>query len=240
MNGSILMNGPRRLQHLKNTGTSGDHSYVSTQTTQTPPGVSAHWDVIPDNLLVCYQDIVNLEAAVADKRRPSQSVDDIQASIESRLADLVDLCEGSNMAAECARLAAHICCYTAYVEVWKNFLIPCPCALLLLDAPESSFDDKVWIKRRDLQLWLILVGSCTARLDYGHLKELKSGFDALVTRILTTVAAWPQAKVRLQSALEGFAYTQTWFQHLHGNQEWVRLVDYIGGIAAVHQKIGNR
>jgi hypothetical protein len=203
---------------------------------KSPPGISAHWDVIPDNLLACYGDIVDLDAAVTDRQHPSHSIDDIQASIESRLANLAELCKDFNVAAECARLAAYICCYTVYVEIWKNFLIPCRCSSLLLDALVSSFDDSIWIKRRDLQLWFVLVGSCTARLDHGHLRELKSGYSTLVMRLVATVSTWPQAELSLQSALKDFIYTEVWIQHRQANREWSQLVTYIGAFTAVNHK----
>jgi hypothetical protein len=206
---------------------------------KTPPGISAHWDVIPDNLLACYEDIVDLDAAVAGRLYLNHSIDDIQASIESRLANLANLCKDFNMAAECTRLAAYICCYTAYVEIWKNFLIPCRCSSLLLDALVSSFDDSIWVKRRDLQLWLILVGSCTARLDHGHLRELKSGYNTLIVRLVATVSTWPQAEISLQSALKDFIYTEAWFQHRKASREWSQLVTCIEAFTAVNHESDN-
>lgn len=218
------MKSPRQLPHLNNTDTNWSLEQLPRQASQVPPGISAHWDVIPDKLLTCYENIVDLDAAVVDKVHPFRSVDDMQASIESRLANLADLCNAFNVAAECSRLAAYICCYTAYVEVWKNFLIPCRCASLLLDALVSSFDDMIWAKRRDLQLWFFLVGSCTARLDQGHLRGLKSGYNTLAMRLAATVSTWPHAQISLQIALKDFIYTEAWFEHQPANGEWSRLV----------------
>jgi len=116
------MKGPCRLLHLKNADSSSNLHCLPRLAIETPSGISAHWDVILDNLLACYEDIIDLDAAVADGLHPSHSSDDVQASIESPLANLAELCKYFNMAAECARLAAYICSYTAYVEIWKNFL----------------------------------------------------------------------------------------------------------------------
>jgi hypothetical protein len=226
------MGSPRRLPHLLSPNASSNHNSRPVQGRKLPAGIAAHWDVVPDDLLACYEDIVELDTTAAKGLRAHHAIDDMQASIESRLETLGRLCKDFGVAAECSRLAAFICCYTSYVEVWKTFLIPCRCASLLSDALASSFDDPTWIKRRDLQLWLVLVGSCTAMLDQGHLEHLKSSYDILVRRIINTVSTWPWAQISLQRALRDFIYPETLFHQHQDNREWLRLVASIGSCAA--------
>lgn len=227
------MGSPRRLPDLQSPQGSWSRTGRVTQAENLPPGIAAHWDVIPDDLLMCYEDIVVLEGYVATESRVFGEVDDMQACIESRLAFLASRCQDFGVVAEASRVAAVICCYTCYAETWNNFLIPCRCASRLLDLLAISITDSVWVERRDLQLWLILVGSCTAMLDQGHLDSLKSSYDILIKNLGTMVPFWPQARSDLRSAMTNYIYPSTCFQRHKENLEWFRLVAHIDSYASL-------
>jgi hypothetical protein len=95
-----------------------------------PPAFEAHLNLLPDKLLSIVEDIQSLRAFV----EPSQSygtgylsvsqIDNMQASIESRLFFLQDETEARGPVAECCRLATYICCYALFTEIWNGSIIP--------------------------------------------------------------------------------------------------------------------
>ncbi|KAK5070682.1 hypothetical protein LTR24_010618 [Lithohypha guttulata] len=195
----------------------------------TPKGFLVHRDVLPHGLLDCIEDIVELqEILLNNSDRPVDffKVDNMQASVESRLASQGPVANAQSPIAECCRLAAFMVCFLTCTETWNNVLVPCKLSDKLQGLVFNSLEDPVWVQHRALQIWLLLVGSCTASLDRGHVEGMKKKWNETLARFTRYLFKFPELDMNneaLTSALEDFIYCRDWLRKRQEVREWFVL-----------------
>jgi hypothetical protein len=117
--------------------------------------------------------ILNSNCNCGDSQINEMHVDNAQASIESRLTNLLYEARltGTDPVNESCIYAAYLCTYKLSTEMWEASLIPSFCSLQLLAILQKSEREQSWDVYQDLLLWLIFVGGAFAegkliRLQY--------------------------------------------------------------------------
>jgi hypothetical protein len=137
-----------------------------------PKGFIQHQEVLPQELLSCIEDILELQSAIFLMKKSSINriaISNMLADIESRLASE----SNTGPVAECCRIAALITCFLSFTDTWANALIPCRLSDLLRMHLHDSIENPAWCKRKNLQLWFILVGSSATVLNNGCVENLE-------------------------------------------------------------------
>ena len=182
--------------------------------------------MLVDDLQDCIKWVVSLQE-LYDSKDPKTCnftlLDKWQASIESRLVFLTDACIQSGPISECCRLAAYICCYTIYTEVWRSSFIPLKQAERLLKHLSETMNNSVWTLRRDIYLWLVFV--CTSTIQQAELyhQTIRDPYQALMRQLSVSVKDWDSGGRFLNRALEGFIYVDDWLQRRFQNREWLAI-----------------
>jgi hypothetical protein len=199
---------------------------VTISIKELPNGFLAHQDVLVDDLRDCIKCIVTLHA-LYESRDPGTCtftlLDQWQASIESRLVFLADSCLQFGIVSECCRLAAYICCYSIYTEVWKNSFIPEKQAGKLLRLLSETLHHPVWTSRRDLFLWLVFV--CTSSfLEVDACDQaMKNQLEELMRSLSVSVNDWTKDGCSIDKALDAFLYVDEWLQRRFSNRRWLAI-----------------
>lgn len=207
---------------------------VFAPTRELPLGFVAYQQVLNEDLIDCIRDIVSLQATYGNHYTESCNfaiLDKRQASIESRLVSLADESQEAGVIAECCRLAAYICCYSVYTDIWKSSLIPLKQAEKLIKHLDTSFSYPVWSGCRDMFLWLTLV--CTAVVQNAECgsHSVKRQYEDFMRRIAGGVESWENQDQCLQYALERFIYVDNWVARRFSNSLWLLLeIALSGGI----------
>lgn len=224
----MLIDSKRRVPHLAPPDVRWRRKHGSGPRT-IPRGFLHHRDVIPGHLLDCFEDIMELQATcLSNDLRPINffNVDNMQASIESRLACEGSACRALGPIAECCRLAAYLTCFLSFTETWNNLLIPCKISDKFRVLLDNSLEQSTWAQHRALQVWLLLVGSCTATMDRGYVKGLKARWNELLKRFTKYCSNLPKSEMNnevLVSALEDFIYCGDWLRKRREMREWFVL-----------------
>lgn len=203
-----------------------------------PVGFSRHSHALPNDLLACIVDIVELQTTrnMPQTRQTPEfhKLDAMQASIESRLAFQVQKCRQHGVVAEAIRLAVFMCCYCSWTETWNDRLIPCRLAEMLLDLLEPTillYPQQLattWLQHVDILLWLLLVGSnvvMSARGDQPGLKSRQSCLINSVTSLFDTLRKYDGMNLgqRLKDSLTDFIYADVWLRQRLYIKEWSEL-----------------
>lgn len=178
-----------------------------------PKGFLEHHDALSEEILYCIEDIVELQATIQNMTKSSVDrlqLSNMQASIESRLAFEAQACSDFNPIAGCCCIAALITCFLSFTQTWANPLIPCRLSKLLRERLKQSLHSLIWSKRRNLQIWLALVGSYASLLDNGQVDRLQESWNKLVIQVLglrseRSVEQW-LCESDMKSAQEDFIY----------------------------------
>ena len=247
---SVLMSAPRRMTH------SVLPNQVLWQRTRgmlrpIPTGFVRHRAVFPDELLDCVLDVKELQAAAAncpdEQAQKYTRLDTMQADIESRLAFQTQACRDFGTVAAATRLAIFIITYAAWMETWNSSYVPGKLAEQLLNTLEPSLSGEsvfgpeersdVWSTRRDLQLWLLFIGSSMAELDGGFVDNIRHRYGQALRTYGYHIAtgSWSdsdqgsrrkglEATTRIvQSALHDFLYPAGWYDRRLSIMEWFEL-----------------
>lgn len=247
---SVLLSTPRRMTH---TVLPNQVQWLRIRgfLRPIPNGFVRHRAALPDNLLECIQDILELQTAATncheERVRKYTQLDTMQADIESRLAFQADACRGFGPVATATRLAIFIVTYAAFTETWNSSYVPGRLAEQLLNILEPSLHQisgyeseeapDVWSSRRDLQLWLLFIGSSIAELDNGFAENIRHRYGQALRLYGQNVARafWvdkdPAAREKglgattrmMQSALHDFLYPKCWYEQRLGIMEWFEL-----------------
>lgn len=194
-----------------------------------PLGFAEHQEELSQTVRYCIQDILELQATVLEMKNTSIDrlrLSNMQASIESRLAFEEEACQTLGPVAECCRIALLITCYLSFTETWINPLIPCKLSALLWMRLHDAVDSSVWSQRRDLQTWLLLVGSYVTILNNGYVNGLAQKWDDLLTQVSHHFLPGQPLKTNrghLHSALTGFIYTERLLNQRHSVRSWAHL-----------------
>ena len=100
-----------------------------------PSGFLSHEDILPGELLLVLSDLEALKISVQGPKSEHPSSFDIhriQASLESRLVHIQGVARRFGAAAEAVRLAAYVCTYCVFTDIWDVRVPHKDLALLLI------------------------------------------------------------------------------------------------------------
>ena len=166
-------------------------------------------------------------------RRDYMVLDDMQASIESRLSFQGKACRRFNEISEMIRLAAFICCYCCWMDTWNCKFIPAKVAESVLGMLEKSLYEtdeagiNIWNNRMELLLWLVFVGASVTQHEKWYTVGLKVKYAALMRKASDWVAISELANQILhqsvKTSLEEFLYCDDWLDDRMRMREWFAL-----------------
>lgn len=239
LNAAMVVGSKRQMSHLDLPQRVSWRREEQSQLWQLlPVGFVRYSHALPYELLACIVDIVELQATLCAENVPQapkfHELDAMQASIESRLAFLVQECRQHGVVAEAIRLAIFMCCYCSWTETWNDRLIPCRLAEMLLDLLEPTILlypqqlTTTWLHNLDILLWLLFVGSNVVMSERGDELNLKSRQSCLinsVTSLFDTLFNYEGINIRqrLDNGLADFIYADVWFRKRAYIKEWSKL-----------------
>jgi hypothetical protein len=194
-----------------------------------PQGFLQHQEVLPDELLNCLEDIAELQAAVLEMRKSTIdriALSNMQASIESRLAFEDSACKKMGVVAECCRVAALITCFLSFTDTWANALIPCRLSDILQTRLRTSIASPIWAGRRNLQIWIVLVGSYATVLNNGFVDDLHRKWTELSALFHAPSSGHPPEgfnAVCIESATQDFMYCSHLLERRLSVPAWAAL-----------------
>ena len=150
----------------------------------------------------------------------------MQASIESRLEFAGKACRNLGPVAECCRIAVFITCFLAYTDTWANPLVPCKMSQILHTKLYDSTYSSAWLHRRDLQMWLLLVGSSVSLRNKGQVEDLDKKWTDLLTRFRVYYSETASREIDrscLARVLEDFIYFEGCKQQRWNLRAWGEL-----------------
>lgn len=191
-----------------------------------PVGFVKHHKVISDEVLVCIGDIVHLQTFGAVETSDHATIFELQASIECSLVFHEQTCRDFGLVSECCRLAAFIVCYMSYKSTWNASFVPLRVSEKLLVYLNMTTHSDLWLSRRDLMLWLLLVGASACKAENCFAGALTSRYEELIKRITHEVKGWTDLQSGpgvLHTAMEGFVYAQLWVSRRCSIGYWTEL-----------------
>ncbi|KIX00586.1 uncharacterized protein Z518_09651 [Rhinocladiella mackenziei CBS 650.93] len=192
LNSSVMTGSRRVVSHTTFAELQWRRDPFSPSFFRLPPGFRALSHLLTNDFIEVLEDIHALQcirecAHFAGRDVLSMAyINNHQASIQSRLVDLV----GLSSVLECCRLAAYLCSSMLCCKVWCALVIPSHISLQLLRKLQQASDDLLWNDHPDLLLWLLYIGGSFApkgviRSDYVELLRrnhawLKHFYDAFL------------------------------------------------------------
>lgn len=201
-----------------------DHTHKVRQ--DLPFGFVSHEDVIHHDTLLCIKEIVGLQKMVAMNSLKPVAVDDIRASIASRLVVLQQACKSLGPVSECCRLAAYIVCHLCCKSARAHLFIPAHLSERLGQIIHDTIRDGAWNLRHDLLLWLVFVGASASRYDGDSLREPNEQYRHIMEIILQLARTWVKRRegdLVLQIAKAGFLYADDWITQRQLIPNWTEL-----------------
>ena len=187
-----------------------------------PSGFEPIHELLPPELTEIIEDIQDLQETVEStesktrKSRVLLMIDNMQASIESRLVCLVVQTRNMGPIVESCRLACYICCFITFAEIWNGSFILEEIANELAKVLLETQDDVCWDACRDLQLWLLCVGGVYAvgpSLQARHEEMLKN----ILPHLNTGCGSWED----VQDILRTFLWPE-WVLQQRAKEVWTR------------------
>ena len=132
-----------------------------------PSGFQTYLHLVGHDLCVTIQDIETLKAVLERSRIEGTKssvileIDNMQASIESRLYSFRN---GTDETVECCRLAAYICAYLFFSDIWNAHLVPQQLSKQL--AQQLALTNAQWDDKVDLVIWLCFIGGACAKWSW--------------------------------------------------------------------------
>lgn len=203
MTGAVVSRSNRFFDHRTFEELQCEQSQLTRPGCCLPSGFLQAAFALNSELLVAMSEIDALSSLVQRSRLANEvilsatEVDNIQASIESRLYNLRTRPIASSSIVMSCSLAAHICCYLVSTEIWSSTFIPTQLSLQLSHVLPRTISEPVWEDNVDLILWIIFVGGAFAEDP-----KLKSKY---VTMVLTTAlngswrSSWEDTKEILRT-----------------------------------------
>ena len=202
-----------------------------------PAGFKANADIIPAQLLHCIEDIIEMQELTSlpllKVDADAFAIDNMQASIESRLAwDTAD-CAPLTPISDCVRLATLITCFLAFNKTWANSLVPSLLSDMLLKRFAGCITDQAWEgrRRRPLQVWCALAGSFVTTLPYHAVERLGERWSETLL-VLATVCGQGRSRTAetegggvdyMHEALTKFVYCDGWVLERRRIKGWRQL-----------------
>ncbi len=191
-----------------------------------PFGFALHQEAIPHDVILCIQDIASIQTTIATEAVEPVAVDNIRASIVSRLVLLQQPSQTLGPIAECCRLAAYIVCYVSYQAASKDYFIPVRLSEKLLLILDNTIPSDIWSCRRDLLLWLVFVGSSASRANLQSTCPIEPRYQDILERVLQWAKTWDdmqEGKLILETMKTGFVYADDWINQRYWIPYWADL-----------------
>ena len=195
-----------------------------------PIGFVNHADILPLTIRDCVEDILEMRETINAldllQHANSLHIDNMLASIESRLGWGRPEYGPPGSVAECVRLALLITCFLSFSEVWANSLIPSRLSENLLDRLTSSMQDVEWVSRRDMQLWCVLAGSSVTILEPCFVESLPQRWQRLLNEFRTSFKRSSSLEMNATSmtrALTVFVHCEWWISMRANIKGWLAL-----------------
>jgi hypothetical protein len=147
-----------------------------------PPGFVGYSDILPGKLLTIIEDIQSFlilresTQALTGDLLSDIDIDNLQASIESRLHTLREQLVEDDYISECCIIAAYLCTYVLYTNIWEGHIIPSHCSSQLLRLLQKRGAVSKWIGREALLAWLIYIGG-----SFAPMGVISSEYAILIT-----------------------------------------------------------
>lgn len=207
------------LFHMDMTTILGTHETL-------PYGFAFHRDVIHHDLFPCIERIRDLQTSMATGAVEPIKVDNVRASIISRLVFLQPACQAFGPISEGCRIAAYLVCYTCIKGPGKSSFV----SLRLSHSLGSILDDtdcsEAWAYRRDLLLWLVFVGASASRTERWSVSPGDSLYEGIMARLLRNARNWVEQEegtLIFLTAVQGYIYEQDWINKRHLIPHWTDL-----------------
>ncbi|KIW27576.1 uncharacterized protein PV07_07305 [Cladophialophora immunda] len=191
-----------------------------------PLGFVLHEQVISGDVLLCIRSLLYLQELVATGTTDREKITDLQTSIQSRLVFHEESCKKIGPIAECCRLAVYIVCYMTSIQTWTSAFVPLRLAEKLLAHLDKSLGTDLWRYRRDLFLWLLLVGMSVGKGRNCFATELATRYQEFIDKAIDDVQKWDELKDGpkvLHNVVERFVYAQEWVAKRHLIPRWTDL-----------------
>jgi hypothetical protein len=160
---------------------------------------------------------------VASDASNAASNEELQARIEARLVIQEKDCKELGPVAESCRVAVYIVSYMSNSTSWKSAFVPLRLAEKLLNYLGRTVSTDTWRYRRDLFLWLLLVGASVGRGKNCFATELANGFQDLIARVTEDIRNWTDLRngpKALQNLIKRFIYAEDWIAQRHLLPSW--------------------
>ncbi|KIW38615.1 hypothetical protein, variant [Exophiala oligosperma] len=193
---------------------------------ELPFGFVSHEDVIHHDTLLCIKEIIGLQKMVAMNSIQPVAVDNIRASIVSRLVVLPQASENLGPVSECCRLAAYVVCHLCCKEARAHAYVPVSLSEKLAQVLHDTIRDEAWNLRHDLLLWLVFVGASASRYPGDALLAPNPQYQQIMEIILQLANTWVKRRegdLVLQIAKAGFMYSDDWIARRHSIPSWTEL-----------------
>lgn len=128
-----------------------------------------------------------------------QHLDNQQAWIESRLYYCYHAADQTHIQLVSCIIAAYLCTYTLFADVWGGELIPAYSACQLLRTLQFAEHGECWMGHEDLFVWLLMVGG-----SFSQPGIIRSEFGVLLhgsnhAGIVPLLSSWYNVQQTLQS-----------------------------------------
>ena len=178
-----------------------------------PAGFAPCGNMFTDELMEALEDIHALQLLrnVAEFNPPDavtlRQLDNQQAWIESRLYCCYCAADSSDFASTSCIIAAYLCAYSLFAEVWAGRWIPYHCSSRLLQSLQQTESGDCWVGHEELLVWLLITGGTFAepgasRSEYALL--LNGNHHVRIAHLLTS---WAD----VQDMLKTFIWSESLF-----------------------------
>ncbi|KAJ9603315.1 hypothetical protein H2200_012093 [Cladophialophora chaetospira] len=204
-----------------------DHQELPIGALPTIPfGFALHEEVISDDVLLCIRTILKLQDITRLNESDFTVIEELQARIEARLVFHEQCCKEVGPIAECCRVAVYIVSYMTNAATWKSSFVPLRLAEKLLSYLERISTRDLWRYRRDLFLWLLLVGASAGRGENCFGVDAATRYQDFIEATTQDVKNWKDVRngpKTMQNTIKSFIYPEDWVARRHSIPSWTDL-----------------
>ncbi|KIV76954.1 hypothetical protein, variant [Exophiala sideris] len=203
-----------------------DVDIVSSHGDTLPYGFAFHQDIVHHDLLPCIERITALQAAVATGILESIKADNVRASIISSLISVQQACQASGPISEGCRVAAYIVCDASINGPGRSSFVGWRLSERLIQILAETSGGDVWACRRDVLLWLVLIGASASWAEGWPASVVSSAYEGIMAHLSRDASTWAQEEdgsLVLLSTVQGYIYDQDWLNNRHLIPHWAEL-----------------
>lgn len=173
-----------------------------------PRGFDLVLHLLNNELVEILEDIQYLQSIVENSdpkgRNPGllSALDNMQASIESRIIYSRGTIQTMGPIAESCRLASYICCFTAFAEIWNGSFIVAQVAKDLAKLLLKTHNSICWVGHNELRLWLLIIGGV-----YAARPSILARYEEMLRNLMPQVCQSPYSWDGVQDILKTFLWS---------------------------------